>query len=893
MLRTLRTLFSRLRSIFTKAQRDRDFSDEMESHLRLHIADNLRAGMTPEQARREALMKLGGVEQTKQLYRERRSLPWLETLLQDLRFGGRMLRKNPGFTAIAILTMALGIGANTAFFSVINSVLLGSLPYKDAHELVLVWESDATRGKLRNVVSPPDFTDWQRQNDVFSGMSAIADVRRNFTGSGDPEQVVVQYVSVNFFTVLGVTPIHGPGFRSENGEAGKDEVVILGNAFWKQHFGADPSVVGRTLTVNGRPQTVVGIAPENFGFFIKDGSLTSGKPQMWSPFVFPKAFTEHKDVGRFLTVLARLKPGVTREQAQNEMSAIATRIAESYPASNKNWGVNVVTLREQLSGDLRPALLILLGAVGFVLLIACANVSSLLLARAAAREREVAIRVAMGAGRWRVARQLLTESVLLAVAGGVLGAILALWGTNALLAVSSKNLLDLRSVVVDPRLLAFTAALSIVSGLLFGFLPSYFSANATVSETLKEGARSATAGKHRRFVRSSFVVAQMALALVLLAGSALLIRSFIRLAGVSPGFDANNLLTFTVALPASKYPKDPAVLSFYQQLVSEIHRLPGVRAATIDSAPPFSGGGAATGVHILGQPDLPLSELPVAAVRVVGPAYFETMGIPLRAGRTFASEELTQERHVVIVTQAFVDRYLPGENPLGRKVIIFMKSDEVSSKFPSEIIGVVGDVHLASLDAATDRLVYWPHPELVNNRMTVVVRTATSPLALVSSLRDALKQLDSELPMSNITTMDDLLSDSLSRARFTMRILGVFAAIALLLAAVGIYGVIAFGVTQRTQEIGIRTALGAQPRDVLSMVLGEGLRLTLAGVALGILGALLATRLLAGLLYEIAATDPFTFASVALLLSVVALAACYVPARRATRVDPLIALRHE
>jgi putative ABC transport system permease protein len=893
VLRQFRAFFTRLRSFFANERQDRDFSDEMETHLRLHIADNLRAGMTPQQAQREALMKLGGIEQTKQLYRERQSLPWLETLLEDVRFGSRMLRKNPGFTAIAVLTMALGIGANTAIFSVINSVLLGSLPYKDAHELVLVWESDATRGKFRNVVSPPDFTDWQRQNDVFSGMSAIADVRRNFTGSGEPEQVVVQYVSVNFFTVLGVAPLHGPGFRSENGETGKDDVVILSNAFWKQHFSADPSVVGRTLTVNGRSQTVVGIAPENFGFFIKNGSLTSGKPQMWSPFVFPKAFTERKDIGRFLTVVARLKSGVTRDRAQNEMSAVAARIAQSDPEHNKNWGANVVPLREQLSGDLRPALLVLFGAVAFVLLIACANVSSLLLARAAAREREVAIRIALGAGRRRVARQLLTESVLLAVAGGILGAILALWGTNALLAASPKNLLDLRSVTVDPRLLAFAAALSILSGLLFGFLPSYFSANATVSETLKEGTRSATAGRHRRLVRSGFVVAQMALALVLLAGSALLFRSFIRLAGVAPGFDTNNLLTFTVALPASNYPKDPAVLSFYQRLLSEIRQLPGVSSVSIDSAPPFSGSGAATGVHILGQPDRPLSELPVAAVRIVGPAYFETMGIPLRRGRTFLSEELTEERHVVIVNQAFVDHYLPGENPLGRKVAIFMKSLEESTLEPSEIIGVAGDVHLASLNASSEPLVYWPHPELVNNRMTALVRTAIPPLSLVSSLRSTLKRLDSELPMSNIATMDDLLSDSLSRARFTMRILGIFAAVALLLAAVGIYGVIAFGVTQRTQEIGIRAALGAQPRDVLRMVLREGLRLTLAGVVLGIVGALVATRLLAGLLYEIAATDPLTFAGVALLLTIVALAACYIPARRATRVDPLVALRYE
>jgi putative ABC transport system permease protein len=892
-MRRLRSTLVRFLALFNRERSERDLDAEMQSHLAMHIEDNLRSGMSQQAARREALMRLGGVEQTKEFYRQRHRLPWLEVSLQDLRFGVRMLRKNPGFAAIAVLTMALGIGANTAIFSVINSVLLGALPYKNAQELVMVWETDPTRGKLRNVASPPDFTDWQKQNDVFSGMSAIADVRRNLTGNGDPEQVVVQYVSVNFFNVLGISPMYGPGFRPENGEDGKDEVVILSNAFWKQRFGADPSVVGKTITLNARAVTVVGIAPENFDFFIKEGSLTSARPQMWGPFVFPKAFTQRKDIGRFLTVVARLKTGVSLDHAQHEMSGIAARIAEAAPDQNKNWGVNVVPLREQLSGDLRPALLVLFGAVAFVLLIACANVSSLLLARAAAREREVAIRVALGAGRWRVARQLLTESVLLGIVGGILGALFALWGTNALLAASPNNLLDLRSVSVDPRLLFFTAGLSVLSGLLFGFLPSYLSTNAAVSETLKEGMRSATAGKRRRILRSAFVIAQMALALVLLAGSALLIRSFVRLAGVAPGFNSENLLSFTVTLPASKYPKDPAALVFFQRLLPQLEKLPGVRSVSMDSAPPFSGGGAATGVHISGQPDRTLAELPVSDVRVVGPHYFETMNIPLLSGRLFSDQELAQERHVVLINQAFANRYLPGENPLGRKLVIFMKSLEESQNTPSEVVGIVGDVHLDGLDSSVDPIVYWPYPELVYTRMTVLLRTANPPLTVLSSVRDALKQVDPELPLAGVATMDSLLSNSLSRARFTMRLLAIFAAIALILAAVGIYGVIAFNVTQRTREIGIRAALGARPRDVLHMILGEGVRLTLAGLLLGILGALAATRLLAGLLFNTRPSDPLTFAGVAVLLVIVALAACYLPARRATRVDPLTALRYE
>ena len=892
-MKSLRSFLHRIAALFTKPRANRDLDAEMQSHLALHIEDNLRAGMTPQQARREALLKLGGLEQTKESVRERRGLPWLELLLHDLQFAVRMLRKNPGFTAVAILTMALGIGANTAIFSVIDSVLLGALPYGDAKDLALVWESSPQINRPRNVVSPPDFLDWQRQNDVFSGMSAVADVRANLTGNGDPEQIVVQYVSVNFFDVLRVAPLLGPGFLAENGEEGKDEVAVLSHEYWKRRFGADPSIVGRSILINGKPHTVVGVAPEKFGWFIKESALTDAKPQMWSPFVFPKAFSQRKNVGRFLTVVARMKPGVTRERAQSEMDSIAARIAQAEPEPNKNWGALVVPLREQLSGDLRPALLVLFGAVACVLLIACANVSSLLLARASAREREVAIRIAMGAGRWRVVRQLLTESILLALTGGVLGALLAILGTNALLAASPKNLLDLRSVAVDPRLLLFAASLSILSGVLFGFLPSFFSTQSAISETLKEGSRGATSGKRRRLLRGAFVVAQMALALMLLAGSALLIRSFIRLAGVAPGFDANNLLTFTVALPQSKYPKDQAALDFFQQLRARIANLPGVRSASVDSAPPLAGGGSATAVHILSQPTVPLSDFPVAAVRMVGADYFETMRIPLRAGRTFNPEELAHERHVAIVNQAFVDEYLSGANPLGQRAAIFMKSLEESENAPSEIIGVVGDVHLKGLDSAASPILYWPHSELVNTRMTVVVRTATDPLALASTIRGELKQLDPELPMASVATMQGLLSDSLSRARFTMRLLGIFAAIALLLAAVGIYGVIAFNVTQRTQEIGIRTALGAQGRDVFRMILGEGLRLTILGVAIGIFGAFLTTHFLASLLYNTGATDPITFAAVAALLTLVALAASYIPARRAAHVDPLVALRYE
>jgi putative ABC transport system permease protein len=772
-------------------------------------------------------------------------------------------------------------------------VLLRPLPYQDPAGLVMVWENNSQHLNPHNTVSPPDFLDWQRRNSVFAEMAALFDQRANLTGNGVPREVVLQDVSANFFSVLGVNPILGPGFTAENGQKGHDDVVILSYGFWKERFAGDPAIIGKTIVLNGHPQTIVGVAPQNFSWFIKDGSFTGAKPQMWSPFVFPASFSDRKDVGRFLTVVARLKPGATVPQAQSQMNTIAARIAEEYPDFNGYWGANVVSVREQISGDLRPALLILFGAVAFVLLIACANVSSLLLARAAAREREIAVRTAIGASPWRIARQLLTESVLLALIGGGIGVALAVWGTNFLLGASPENLLDLRSIPTDWHVLAFAAGATLLAGLLFGFLPSYISAHSGISETLKEGGRGSSAGKRRRFARSAFVVAQMCLALVLLAGSGLLIRSFIRLVGVDPGFDASHLLTFKVSLPSSKYGKDPACLAFFRQLLARISALPGVRSVSMNTFPPFSGLGSATGVHVLSQPERSLMDLPVAAVRVIGRDYFPTMQIPVHSGRTFNEQELTEERHVVIINQAFAAQYLKGVNPLGQKAVIYMKSLEESKNTPSEIIGVVGDVRQMSLDTPAEPTVYWPHPELVISEMTIVVRTTNDPLTLVSAVRSELQQMDPEQPMAAISTMDQLLAGSLSRSRFTMLVLGVFAALALVLACVGIYGVIAYSVTQRTQEFGIRMALGANRRDVLRLVLGQGTRLTLLGIGLGVAAALIVTRLMATLLYGVSTTDPLTFTAVALLLALVALAACYIPARRATRVDPIVALRYE
>src|SRR5256886_257230 len=780
------SFIARLKGLLRSRRLDRELDEELRSHLEMRTADNLAAGMSPENARYEAQRRFGNTTLLKEDTRAVDIIGWLDECARDFRYALRVLQRSPGFTAVAILTLALGIGANTAVFSVINSVLLGPLPYHVPGGLVMVWESNSQHPNPHNTVSP-----------------------------------------------------------------------------------------------------------HNFNWFIKDSSLTGAKPRIWSPFVFPQSFHDHKQIGRFLTVVARLKQGVTHSQAQAEMSAIAAQLEHEYPDFDGHWGVNVVPLRDQISGQLRPALLILFGAVAFVLLIACANVSSLLLARAASREREIAVRTAIGASRWRIARQLLMESLLLALIGGGIGVTLTVVGTNALLAASPRNLLDLTSVSIDLRLLAFAAGATLLAGLLFGFLPSDMSAHSQIAQTLREGGRGASPGKRSGFARSAFVVAQLSLALVLLAGSGLLIRSFVKLVGVNPGFDTGHLLTFKVTLPQSKYAKDPLLMAFFRQLLTRISTVPGVRSATMESFPPLMGLGSATGVHILSQPQQSLMDLPVANVRVVGPDYFSTMSIPLRSGRLFTEQEMAEEKHVTIVNQAFVDKYLNGQNPLGQKAAIYMKSFQENELKPSEIIGVVGDVRAMGLDVAAEPSVYWPYPELVMSGMTILVRTSNDPLAVVSGILAELQQLDREQPMASIVTMDQLLADSLSRAHFTMLLLGLFATFALVLAAVGTYGLIAYSVTQRIQELGIRIALGAQRRDVLRLVLGQGTRLTLLGLALGIAAALGITRLMTSLLFGTSPTDPLTFAGVAGLLVFVALLACFIPARRATRIDPIVALRYE
>ncbi|MEW6127973.1 MAG: ABC transporter permease [Acidobacteriota bacterium] len=811
----------------------------------------------------------------------------MQSFRQDVRFALRVLLKNPLFTLVATIALALGIGANTAIFSVVNAVLIQALPYKNADQLAIVWEHNFKRGRDQNVVSPANYLDWKEQNRVFEDMAVFIDQPVNLVGGGDPEEIIAQYASPNFFSLLGVNAERGRVFSLDDGTDGQPAVAILTHGLWQRRFGGDANIVGQTISLNQRDCQVIGVLPENFQWFIKSGSITGKPAELFLPYVLPEQARVRR--GRYLSSVARLKPDVSIEQAQSEMTAIAQGLEAQYNDFNANWGINVVPLRKQLSGEIRPALLILAGAVFFVLLIACANVANLLLARASTRQKEIAIRKALGASRWQITRQLLTESLVLSLIGGILGLWLAIWSKDSLIALAPPNLLSVQNVKLDVWTLGFSLVISLLTGLIFGLIPAYESSRDNFQETLKEGGKNIGGTSRTHRLRSAFVVAEMALALVLLIGAGLLMKSLGRLQTVDPGFQTANLLTMRVMLPASKYPQDNQRTGFFNQALERLRNLPGVQSAGAINALPFVQPPAGTKFEIEGQPKAVVGQEPITKVCVTDKNYFDTMRIPLRSGRFFNEQENTQVRHVVIINEKLAETYFPGENPLGKRITIAMKNENL----PTEIIGVVGDVRYMNLNSESEPMVYWPHPELTYSSMNFVIRTQNDPLNLAGAARAVIGELDADQPVADVRTMESIVGNTLVSARFNMLLLSIFSMLALVLACVGIYGVMSYAVTQRTHEIGIRMALGAQTRDVLRMIIKEGLSLALLGTLIGLVSAYGLTRLMTKLLFEVSSTDFVTFIIVPLILTGVALVACLVPARRAAKTDPMVALRYD
>ena len=812
----------------------------------------------------------------------------MQKVANDVRFALRMLAKRPGSSAIIVAVLALGIGANSAIFSVVNAVLLRPLPYPEPSRLVMLWEHNRQRGNERNVVGPANFMEWRDRSASFEELAAFY----SFTlpvagGTGEPEQVTAQYGTTNLLPMLGVSPMLGRGFEPADVADGSPAVVLLSNGFWQRRFGGDPGVLGRTIKLNGAPATVVGVLPPDFRFYLKENNLAGARPEVWSPLSFDEG--DRVPHGRYACAIGRLAPGVSLDAARSEMSGLSSELAQRWPDFDANWGVTLVPLPDQMVGEVRRPLWVLFGAVGFVLLIACANVANLSLARASARRNEMAVRAALGAARGRLFRQLITESALLGAIGGGAGLLLASWGVDLLLALSPKNMIGVEHVDLDGRVAAFTTAATLLTCVAFGLLPALEASRVDLNEAIREGGtRSATERRGRR-TRDLFVVVQVALALVLLVGSGLLVKSLGRLQSVDPGFASDRLLTAKVKLPAAVYEDEAKSLPFFRDALERVRAIPGVRSASAINFLPFDGPGSATSLTIEGAPPTAPGEKLTTEVRVVDPAYFATMGVPLLSGRTFTEQETRESSGVVVVSREFANRYFPGEDPIGKRVTISMKAENP----PSTVVGVVGDVRLQGFDADVRPTAYWPPAELPYTFATLVVRTEGDPRGAVADVREAVGSIDPEVPISSVRTMDERLADSVERSRFDALLLTIFAGVALLIAVVGVYGVVSYTVSRRTQEIGVRMALGATRGGVLRMVLRRGLLLALAGVAVGLVVALGLTRLMTGLLFEVSATDPATYAVVAAALATTALLACLLPARRAASVEPVSALRHE
>lgn len=804
----------------------------------------------------------------------------MNAIIQDLKFAIRMLLKSPGFTMVAVLTLALGIGANTAIFSIVNAVLLRPLPFKSPSQLVVLRETYKIVGNVS--VSYPNFLDWRQQAHSFSAMAAIETRGFNLSGVAQPENIGGYAVSPNFLALLGVHPIFGRDFVPSEETPGTAPVILLSYQLWQSHLGGDPAVIGRTITLDGRSFSIVGILPPTLRYLDRTDVLVPIG-------VFASELTERGDRGD-MDVVGRLAPGVPLSQAAVEMKTITARIAEQYPQSNHGFGAYLASFREEFSGDTRLAVLVLFGAVVFVLLIACVNVANLFLVRGAARAREIALRLAFGASRGRVIRQMLTESLLLAACGGVLGIILGAWGISALGYLLPADSLQTMGVRMDLSVFLFAGAIIVLVAFAFGLIPALQATRPDMHETLKEGGRGATSTRGQHRLRGALAIAETALALVLLVGAGLMLKSLYHLIQVSPGFEPARVLTMAMDLRSGQYSKDPAVLNFWQQLLDRVRQIPGVESAAVGTAVPLTGDHRRSDITIEGLPLPGPGEFPHPDRHAISAAYITAMGIPLLRGRDFSDSDNKTAPEVALINSTMARRFWANGDPIGKR---FLWGHPDKEEKWVTIVGVVADTKLYGLDNPARLEVYSPYRQRPSTNMNLVVRSAVDPTSVTASIRAAVAAIDKDQPIFAVHTMQELVNDSISTRRLTLVLLGIFSALALILAAIGIYGVMAYSVALRTQEIGIRMALGAQRQDVLRLVLGQGARIAFFGVAIGLAAAAALARLLSSLLFSVSARDPLTFAAVAVLLAAVALLACYVPARRALRIDPIIALRYE
>ncbi len=867
--------------LFRRDRFDRELEEEMRFHLDMKIAENIDRGMTPDEARYDALRRFGNRTILQEQSRDIWLFAFLEEMAKDLRYGVRVLLKNRVFTAVAVVTLAIGIGANTAIFSVVDSVLLRPLPFEEPDRLVTL-DRAPFQSDLKAPSTHATFLDWRDQLNSFEQIAAVnADKNGvNLTTDAEPERVAAREVTTNFFDTLGVMAHLGRTFYADEAPPGKNHVAVLGYGLWQRAFGGDADLIGKTISLNGNSFDVIGIAPPGFDY--------PGNIELWIPI----AFGSDRILGHAIMpeVIGRLKPGLTIEEARVEAKAFSERIHQDIPEGldKSEMEIQITPLLEHMVKRVRLVIVILFGAVAFVLLIACANVGNLLLARATARQKELAIRAALGAGRMRLIRQLLVESLLLSIVGGCLGVLLALWGIDILVALSPEDLPRINDIGIDARVLGFTVLISLVTGVLFGLVPALKASNVNLNESLKEASPKTSTGPGRRKVGNLLVVAEVALAIVLLAGAGLLIKSFARLMEVEPGFNPENVLTATVALPTSKYKTSQEKYVFFERLIERLKTLPDVQSVgAVDNLPLSRSTIFAPPYTIEGMPPPPPGIGSILATSVISPGYLQTIGVPLLEGRHFDDQDKSTGPKVALISKKMAERYWPGESPIGKRLTLRYE------KSPREIVGVVGDTKRYGLESDTIMEGYFPATQSFYELTTVAIRTGSNPLALVGAVRGEVQSLDKELPIYEVRTMEDRLSASVAQRRFTLILLTTFAAVALALAAVGVYGMLSYAVSQRTHEIGIRMALGARTFDVINLVIRQAMLLVFLGVALGIIGAFALTRVIEGLLYGVSATDPIIFLAISFVLVGVALFASAIPARKAVGVNPIIALRYE